>query len=187
VTLLLFIQQSFIAYTQGFSMKPLQFAMVLLLGLAFSFPVAAEMYKYIDENGQTLWTDDLSQVPVEQREKVERYQSVGNVPNAQQSDLPQTGTTRNDKNQNDSIEISRAALEKEKADLDSQYQSLTKERQELEKWKTEAKDAEDREELSRRIEEYNKKAEQYEKQLIQFNEKLNTYNQKVLPKPSNDN
>ena len=37
----------------------------------FAFPAASEIYKYVDEYGNTHFTDDFSKVPVEQRPTVE--------------------------------------------------------------------------------------------------------------------
>jgi hypothetical protein len=39
--------------------------------ILFAFPAASEIYKYVDENGNTHFTDDFSQVPVEQRPTVD--------------------------------------------------------------------------------------------------------------------
>jgi len=176
-------------------MKKLYLTLAVLIGLSSTPSIAAEMYKYLDEKGQTRWTDDLSQVPVEQRETVEIYKSVKNEPESQATDMPQEGSGEADTidasgGQEQLKDVSRAELEKEKAELDAQYQALTEERKELEKTKNESDDTtsrEDREELNRRIEAYNKKTEQYEKQLTQFNEKVNAYNKNALSKPSKEN
>jgi hypothetical protein len=56
-------------------MKILHLMMGLLLVVG-SGTAWAEFYKYRDANGVLRFTDDLSEVPVEQRQKVKAYQSV---------------------------------------------------------------------------------------------------------------
>lgn len=51
-------------------MKRVQIALFLLLLLAAS-RAAAEVYRYVDENGVLSFTDDLSRVPSDQRPKVD--------------------------------------------------------------------------------------------------------------------
>ena len=168
--------------------------LVVWIGLLFATTAPAEMYKYLDEKGQTRWTDDLGQVPVEQRETVEVYRSVKNQPEHQETNLSEEASGENGADEGAGVDepfedVSRAALEREKADLDAQYQALTQERQALEETKNETDETtsrEDREELNRRIEAYNEKTEQYEERLKQFNEKVNAYNQNALSKPSKE-
>ena len=53
-------------------MKKTFSAFILITALLFAEMVCAEIYKYTDENGQKRWTDDLSQVPKEQRAAAQR-------------------------------------------------------------------------------------------------------------------
>ncbi len=58
-------------------------ALMLLLMLVLVFAVSssgfADYYKYTDENGEVSYTDDLSKVPVDQRENIKTYESSDTV------------------------------------------------------------------------------------------------------------
>ena len=173
-------------------MKKYISAFFLIIAIVLAAPVCAEIYKYIDENGQKRWTDDLSQVPKEQRTSAHRFESIEETP--ADAVAEQTGKAQPEAPLETEAEVpdidepsetaglSRETLEKEKADLDTQYQQLLEERKQIEQIKTEAVSFSARAELNGRISAYNSKTEQYETQLNAFNEKINAYNQKIIMK-----
>ena len=170
--------------------KPMS-AFILVTALLFAASVYAEIYKYTDENGQKRWTDDLSQVPKEQRAEAQRIETEIKTPaktteNALKAPpessvkakaaAPDTGAA------NETDELSRTALEKEKADLDLMYQELLEERKQIEKLTPEALNFKARADLNNRINAFNQKTEQYEAKSNAFKEKINAYNQKIMSK-----
>ncbi len=171
--------------------KPIS-ALVLITALLLAAPLCAEIYKYTDENGQKRWTDDLSQVPKEQRAAAQRIEAEEEKPGqatagkAKKSKpapslegkvaVPDGGAA------DETAELSREALEKEKADLDLLYQQLLEERAQIEKMTPEAVNFKARAELNFRINAFNQKTEQYEAKSNTFKEKINTYNQKIMSK-----
>ena len=48
--------------------------LILIAVMLTALPANAEYYKYVDENGNIRFTDDLTMVPPEQREKLLEYQ-----------------------------------------------------------------------------------------------------------------
>lgn len=175
-------------------MKKPTLVFFLTTTLLFASPVFAEIYKYLDENGKKRWTDDLSQVPKEQRPSAQRMETV-------EETTVETVTEKVEKNQPGSrvgtkaaiqdtdesseiTELSRKALEKEKTDLDIQYQQLLEEKKQLEQIKPEALSFNDRAKLNMKISAYNGKTEKYDAQLNAFNEKIKAYNQKIMSKQS---
>ncbi len=170
-------------------MKHLIFAVVLISVCTLTVSVNAEIYKYVDENGQPRWTDDLSQVPKNQRDKIKSYKSIESTtkpsaPATHDRDAAGIDDEKKMGAHGEAIDTRRDSLEKEKADLERQYQHLAEERKNIEKLKADAGNADETKDLNRRINEYNEKTENYEAQLNQFNEKVNTYNRKKQSKPS---
>ncbi len=171
--------------------KPIS-AFILITALLFAASVCAEIYKYIDENGQKRWTDDLSQVPKEQRAAAQRIETekakpaeaaAGKAKTAKPAPPLEAREAGPDSGSaNETTELSREALEKEKADLDLLYQQLLEEREKIEKITPEALNFKDRAELNYRITAFNQKTEQYEARSNAFKEKINAYNQTIMSK-----
>jgi hypothetical protein len=171
--------------------KPMS-AFILIAVLWLSAPVCAEIYKYTDENGQKRWTDDLSQVPKQQRAAAQRIETetkkpVDAIPEKSEkaqpettletnAALPETGTA------DETAEFSRAALEEEKAELDRLYQQLLEERKQIEKLTPQALDTNARAELNARITAFNQKTKRYEAQSNAFKEKIDAYNEWIMSK-----
>ncbi|MGA6926221.1 MAG: DUF4124 domain-containing protein [Desulfosarcina sp.] len=175
-------------------MKKNVLVMGLILAVMLASPVCAEIYKYVDENGQKRWTDDLSQVPKEQRPTAQRMESEPETPvdgDAEATPADRASTSSegdtSDLKPGESVEnvqLSRETLESEKADLDTQYDQLVEERKQLEQMKSADLSAGAQAELNRKITAYNEKTEQYETRLNQFNERINTYNQQIMSPPA---
>ena len=175
-------------------MKKPMTAFLLIVALLLAAPVYAEIYKYTDETGQKRWTDDLSQVPKEQRAAAQRIETEQETqadtitrksekaqpgsPLETKATLPDTGAA------GETDELSREALEKEKAELDLLYRQLMEERKQIEKSKPEANNVKTRAELNNRINAFNNQTNQYEERLNAFNKKINTFNQKIMSKQS---
>ena len=177
--------------------KPI-LAFILIIAVLLAAPLDAEIYKYIDENGQKRWTDDLSQVPKQQRAAAQRIETEAEKPDnaitgkAEKANpeappetkaaVPDTGTA------SETAELTREALEKEKANLDLLYQQLLEERKQIEKLTPEALNVKKRAELNHRITAFNQKTEQYEAQSKAFKEKRDAYNQRIMSKrpPQNE-
>ena len=176
-------------------MKKLVFIFFLTIFPMSATLVSAEYYRYIDEKGQKRWTDDLNQVPKDQRDSAQRLESSEGNPtenppknptdgqaNQEQSAGPESSRNTEEKNRNGSnetVELSREALEKEKAELDALYRQLMEERKQLEHMQSEALNSDERAALKVRIVDYNTQTDRYESQLSAFNEKIKAYNQRI--------
>ena len=159
--------------------------------LILAAPGYAEIYKYIDENGQKRWTDDLSQVPKDQRPAAQRLvteaaeattETTSDEPTQATplSPVPETGGMVPDTDETGPIDsLSRDALVKEKAQIHEQYRQLMEERQTLQQAIAEAPSGDDRAELDKKATAYNQKAEAYDNRLNDFNKKVARYNQQI--------
>ena len=108
----------------------------------FSVSAAAEFYKYVDEDGNVRFTDDINQVPAAQRAKIHSYvESVSEDPPEQEA------TQKNQANQADqaaadqqtnfpdlsdeeqqSLGDAKKQIEKLKSEMDQEYETLLKEK-----------------------------------------------------------
>ncbi|MGD9310059.1 MAG: hypothetical protein PVG51_13015 [Desulfosarcina sp.] len=152
-------------------------------------PAFADIYKYIDENGQKRWTDDLSQVPKEQRPAILRKatEDAKAIPGDTQFEPAATDPAGPVSESRAALpatahsvpagDLSRDALLAEKADLDSQYNLLMQERKKLEYRLRQELGAAAREQLNQQVAEFNVKTEQFESRLNRFYNKVDQYNQ----------
>ena len=162
--------------------KPIVACLVFIVLLMLTATASAQIYKYIDENGQKRWTDDLSQVPREQRETAEKFQDAGDISqeattnqaNSETIETPETDQT------DGNVELTRESLTKEKSELENQYQLLMEERKQIEQMKSKKGDATQRAEVNEKISAYNEKIKEYETQLTAYKSKVDAYNNKLI-------
>ena len=170
-------------------MKKTIWAVVLVGIVTFATPALAEIYKYIDENGQKRWTDDLSQVPKEQRPAIlrkttEEAEATSGDTQFQPATPDPSGSVSESKSAIPAAthtgladDMSRDALLAEKADLDSQYNLLMQERKQLEQRLRQDLSAEARAQVNQQVAEFNVKTEQFDNRLNRFYNKVDQYNQ----------
>ena len=92
----------------------------------------ADFYRYVDEHGNVLYTDDLSKVPANQRDKTQAYEeSQGPSPSA----TSQTAPTETKKEPSladvTALEKEREKIQTQEKELNDEYGSLMKERRAL--------------------------------------------------------
>ena len=150
---------------------------ILLLLVALSLipmPVFAEFYKYKDANGVLRFTDNLLEVPKDQREMIQIYKEVvtpepaSDIPDAPKKDA----ALKNQNNLAEQINNEREALEQSFKDLDTERKSLLESPsgpQEQEAYEAHRK----------RIEAFNAKIKAYEEQRRMFQAKVDAYNANI--------
>jgi len=90
---------------------------ILLVLLVLPMLVSAEIYKYRDQNGVLRFTDNLTEVPIDQRENIQQYREIKTAPSATEQSTINAEAAQDPK-----------AMEKELTDekgvLDNEYNQL---------------------------------------------------------------
>jgi predicted RNase H-like nuclease (RuvC/YqgF family) len=157
------------------------FAGSLLVGSLF-LPNAlwAEFYRYTGEDGGIHFTDDLSQVPPDQREKVETFtesqstpppESIKKDPAVEAADRAREAVTY--------LEEKRQALVGRQEALKAEYDHLMKNRAEIESLRQTADTPEKRKALQAKITALQAEITAYETKTKALDEEVNAFNQAV--------
>jgi hypothetical protein len=177
--------------------KPLMKALkifVLISFLLFSVSASAEFYKYLDKNGNVRFTDDINQVPEEQRAKISSYVESESEEALPEQDITQESTEKQEQQENaaelveddtgeESLEAARKRIDALKQKLDEEYKALVAEGKQLAKEREAAVTNEQKLEFNRKVDDYNKRGEsyqanqkEYEAQIEAYNTRINEYN-----------
>ena len=170
---------------------------IIITFLMFSVSAAAEFYKYTDEDGNVHFTDDINQVPAEQRAKIRSYvESVSPEPAEQptneenQSDQAATDQQSNfpdlSEDESGSLEDAKKRIDALKSEIDQEYEALIKEKEQLAKAKTEAKTKEQIIEYNKKVDSLNKRVVSYEKKGKEYKAQVDAYNQRIAKQNSQD-
>jgi chromosome segregation ATPase len=161
---------------------------ILITVLVFAGPACAEFYKYLDKQGVVRFTDDINQVPQDQRVAARSYsesQAGGTtaaeaspaVKEEKQADpSPPAASAAAVGEGEESIDGARARLDALKKDTEAEYQLLVKEKDRLAKEKGAQKTREEINAYNKEVEAFNKRAESYEKKHDDLRKRVEGYN-----------
>ncbi|MBW1864546.1 MAG: DUF4124 domain-containing protein [Deltaproteobacteria bacterium] len=134
-------------------------------------PVFAEYYKYKDANGVFRFTDNLLNVPKDQRENIQAYKEAAiPEPKPEASNVIEEEADLKGKNRR--IE----QLNSERESLEQSYRDLDAERNFLLESSPSPQEKEAYETHKKRIDTFNKKIESYEEQRKIFQSKVDAFN-----------
>lgn len=136
-------------------------SLMLIPGLSF-----AEFYKYKDANGVLRFTDNLGEVPKDQRETIQEYKETI-TPKATEEPVPETLDLNA---RADQLNVERDSLAKE-------YAELEKERENLEKTTRDPQNDADFEAYKKQVDAYNDRIKAYEVKRKLFQTKVNAFNE----------
>ncbi len=160
---------------------------VLFAGAALllTTPALGEYYRYVDANGMTRYTDDLSTVPPDQRPKVKTYESVKSDPVRRTPEVSSNAHVQKKASEpNGDTWFEKASSEADKLnqkrkDLDAAYQSLQTERAALVKEKPTTKAGKKTiRDYRDRVRRLNTKIADYEERHAAYQEEVAAYNRK---------
>jgi chromosome segregation ATPase len=151
-------------------------ALVLLLT-----PLAgdAEFYKYKDETGALRFTDDLTEVPPDQRPKVKSYEEPADYGIGENESEKETASEEEEGE--GGMHYEAQSLYDRKDKLDSEYKALMKERQSLARERLNLKTQAEREAYNAKAQRLNEKISDFENRRSAFQKEVEKYNKKVKP------
>lgn len=147
---------------------------IVLVLILLTASVSAEIFKYVDQDGNVLYTDDLSVIPAAQRSDIEVFSGTADQADATPENEVQEPTQTETTDADDSEELS-VRLEKKQQELLREGEALEAERKALNKEKetlfssrrfksgTDSRITRQLRELNQKIAASNKKLEDYEK------------------------
>jgi hypothetical protein len=164
---------------------------IFIIIVLLSAPASAQFYKYIDEDGNIRFTDDINQVPKQQRTTVKSYeeavsdtdveneavQSDSEVStNAQQETAAAEADVDIDLGDLDAAYNQLKALRQE---IDEEYNELMAEKETLAKEKGEAKTREQVLEYNAKVEQFNERARAHQQKSKKYEAQVDAYNASV--------
>ena len=157
---------------------------VCLIIILFSTTVSADFYKYVDENGNTCFTDDFNKVPEDQRAGLKGYEesesdsdtdTVEKKPVKEKKEIKVQDDNENIQN----LEKSHNRLNNTRLQLIKEHEDLQKERKQIIEDRKNATTTEESSEANERIKELNKKQEELKNKFEAFEAEKIEYNKKL--------
>ena len=148
-------------------------AVILLLSGPWVVSVKAEYYRYYDRNGNLSFTDNLGDVPFEQRKKVTRYREIISPEVEPRSEIK--APENNEKQLEQQIE----AVKQLKKDLDGEYETLAKKRDNLQALKDTPKTKQEDLAYRQQVEAFNREINEYEQRRIEFDARVKEVNSAI--------
>jgi hypothetical protein len=179
-------------------MKKLTWTIVLIF-LLLAAPVTAQFYRYIDQNGNLRFTDDLNKVPADQRATIRGYHEAGKDPalsspeTAPEPAKPPAAKAGLNEDQTKNIlstredgtvfnEELRRRIDKMIEQLEAEYLALTKGKDALARSRDSMKSREELAAYNKSVDAFNQRAENYEKMSSKLKKLVDEYNALVLEK-----
>jgi hypothetical protein len=168
-------------------MKYLNIILIITV-LMFSASASAEFYKYVDEDGNVRFTDDINQVPEAQRAKIRSYVESQSKEVAEQENQEQSEQLSNfpdlseDNAEEGSLEELKNRIDKIKEELDQEYAALMKEKDQLAEERKKIKDNAQIISYNKKIESYNQRSEKFMQKQKQRDALINDFNARINKK-----
>lgn len=172
----------------------LRMMLTIILAVILCLPVSAiaEFYRYRDENGALRFTDNLAEVPPEQRPKVDRYQQAEDFqPPADRPSKPPRTEQAGDDEENEgarqsapdrrlsSSEIANRyeELNAKKAELDAEYKELVSAQQAILEARNAATTPEEKFEVNQKVMTLNRRIADFEKKRADLEQAIQAFNE----------
>ena len=158
--------------------------------LLFSTSSFGEMYKYRDEKGNLHFTDDITQVPEDQRDQIQSMPSIKTTPD--ESPPPQSAKPSQAEDNydiyisptevwEDRIESMKHQLDQTKAELEKEYSDLMKKKEQLQSQIPEGGSEKEMRRYEDKIRELNGQIEEYQRKTMDFKKRVDAFNARTNP------
>ena len=173
-----------------------KWGLTLIVVLSLTTPAAAEFYKYRDKNGAIRFTDNLAEVPADQREKLKIYEGSARaadraLPAASGQVAAQNGTaseTAPEPAEKAAGEALIADLHRRQQALMEEYDALQKEREELTAAPGKRVSQAEQKKYNQQVDALNARLADYQKRRAAFEEEVAAHNeemrQRLTPNPA---
>ena len=165
---------------------------VLISFLLFSASASAEFYKYTDEDGNIRFTDDINQVPAEQRANIHSYvesrskevpeqdaRQENQEPSGQQANVSDASANTAEEG---SLEALKNRIETIKQEIDQEYKALIKEKEQLAEEKKNVETQEQAISYNKKIESYNQRGQKFIDKQKERDALIDDYNARIMKK-----
>lgn len=164
---------------------------IWVIALLIPAPLAAQFYRYTDARGNVRFTDDINQVPEDQRARVRRYAEAA-APETEAAPEPAKSSTAGrtapdpaappdtEAEAPGSLEDIRARIEERKKRLEAEYRALADERAALAQEKEARKSREQIHAYNRRVEAFNQRAARYEEETETLRREVEAFNRRLI-------
>jgi hypothetical protein len=162
---------------------------VIVLCLSMTIPASAEFYKYYDPDGNLRFTDDINQVPPDQRQSVKTYSEVESESEEQASPGATPPAALQDETAADEVETSEGQpfdyeqrikeLDATKLELANEYKALMEENARLAELKKTVKTPEQVKQYNEGVKALNQKLKEHDRKRKAFFSAVEEYNAKV--------
>jgi hypothetical protein len=161
---------------------------ILIAVMVFAGPAFAQFYKYVNKQGEVRFTDDINQVPRDQRAAAQSYpgsqtpdQAAAGEPSVVKEEKPAVheppaASAATDGEGEDAMAVTRARLDAQKKEVEADYQALLKEKDRLSNAKGEKKTRDEINTYNKEVEAYNHQAESFEKKNNDLRKLVDSYN-----------
>jgi hypothetical protein len=164
---------------------------IFIIVVLLSAPASAQFYKYVDEDGNIRFTDDINQVPEAQRATVKSYEEAVSdtdvqneadqsdsevLPNSQQKTEAAEAAADIDLGDLDEAYNQLKALRQE---IDNEYNELLVEKETLAQEKAEAKTREQVLDYNEKVKQFNERAKAHQQKSKKYEAQVDAYNTSV--------